>query len=219
MKRNCFLLIALLFTGLYLSAQQSGTINPPDAKKISKQLSKEPGLYSKLLKRYMDNDTTLTIENYHLIYYGYALQSGFDPNKTSSLRDSLTTLFRNANQGNADYKSIKELSKRILEQLPFDIRTLDPAIYAYERSEDPVTAMKLQFRMGRIIETIFNSGDGQSQTSPFFIVSIPNIADMVRALGFSLVSDSPETSGDLYFMRVKENEFGIQGFYFRVFGR
>lgn len=216
MKRNFLLSLTLILITFNLFAQEPGR-NTPDIKKISKQL-KDPELYSGLLNRYLANDSSLTIADYHLIYYGFSLQKGYDPNKDTRLRDSLNILFMNTGNGESDYRALQSLTNRILVQLPFDIRSLDPAIYASEMLKDNDQAIKLKIKMGRLIETIFNSGDGLTKESPFYVVSVANIPDMVRALGFEAVSTIPEQSGNLFYFKVKENEFGVTGFYFRIFG-
>ncbi|HLN52184.1 MAG TPA: DUF4919 domain-containing protein [Lentimicrobium sp.] len=218
MKKSTFLL-SLFIIPFTILAQQSGTTNAPDFKRINKALNKGTENYSNLMQRYKANDTTLTREDYHLLYYGYALQTGYDPSKDTDLRKQLADLFNDASNGNADYLGIQGISNKILDQLPFDIRTLDPAIYASEMLKDQSTAKKLEFKMGRIIETIFNSGDGRTQESPFYVISLANIPDMVRALGFEAVNIVPEQSGNLFYFRVKENDFGITAFYFKIFGR
>ncbi len=217
-KRNFLLITSLLLVSISILAQQSGT-NPPDLKKINKALNKDSGLNPNLMQRYKINDTSLTVQDYHLLYYGYALQPGFNPEKDTELRQQLNNEFNDAGKGDADYAAIKEISTKILDILPFDIRTLDPAIYSAEMLKDHSTATKLEFRMGRIIETIFNSGDGLKEETPFYVISLANIPDMARALGFEAVNIVPEQSGNLYYFRVKENDFGINGFYFRIFGK
>jgi hypothetical protein len=219
MKKSIVLLISVFIIPFILNAQKPGTSKTPDWKIINKTLSKNPNLYPELMNRYKNNDTTLTRDDYHILYYGYALQSGFNPQKDTELRKQLAEEFSDASKGDADYSSILKISNQILEQLPFDIRTLDPAIYSSEMRNDHSTANKLEFKMGRIIETIFNSGDGLTQDTPFYVISLANIPDMVRALGFEAVNIVPEQANNLYYFRVKDNDFGIIGFYFRVFGR
>lgn len=192
----------------------------PDYKKLQKELTgKKAGTYNKLMERYLANDTTLTLNDYHSLYYGYVFQSGYTASKDSQLRDSLYNTFNKSRSGEADYNAVKSIASIILKDLPFDIRTLDPAIYAYHMLKDESTASKLEFRMGRLIETIYNSGDGLTEQTPFFVISTSNEPDIIRALGFSLSVNAPIQSGNLHYWKVKENEFGVTGFYFRVFNK
>lgn len=215
MKKIFVLITAILFCNV-LSAQKT-SYNTPDLKKIEKSLSgKNAAMYGRFMDRLKKNDTTLTLEDYHLLYYGTSLQAGYDPQKESPLRDTLYISFSQSQSGRTDFKAVMILANQILEQLPFDIRTLDPAIHASRMLNDNATAEKLEIRMGRILETIFNSGDGRSETTPFHVISVANEVDMLRALGFSPAVNAPMQSGNLHFWRVKENEFGIEGFFFRV---
>lgn len=198
-----------------LLAQTS--FSAPDLKKISKSLSgKNAALYGRLMNRLQTNDTTLTLNDYHLLYYGNALQPAYNPQNDSPLRDTLYSLFSSAQSGRADFRDVKKVANQILEQLPFDIRTLDPSIHASRMLNDNATADKLEKRMGRIIETIYNSGDGRTETTPFYVASTANETDMLRALGFAPATPLPMPSGNLHFWKVKENEFEIEGFFFKV---
>lgn len=217
MKR-LFIVIITFFLCTNLFSQQPVKFNIPDRKKITKALTgRNEGMYGRLMDRLKANDTTLTIQDYHLLYYGSALQTAYNPMKSTPLQDSLFRVFSKAQSGRADYKEVKSIAWQVLDELPFDIRTLDPAIYACRMLNDDGTAEKLEVRMGRIIETIFTSGDGLTEQTPFYITSTSNDADMIRALGFTPAGNTPQQSGNLRYWKVKENEFEILGFYFLVF--
>ncbi|HLO90315.1 MAG TPA: DUF4919 domain-containing protein [Lentimicrobium sp.] len=213
--KKLLVFIPSFLIGAMLLAQTS--FSAPDMKKISKSLSgKNAALYGRLMNRLQTNDTTLSLNDYQLLYYGTALQAGYNPQKDSPLRDTLYGLFSNAQSGRADFREVKKIANQILEQLPFDIRTLDPSIHASRMLNDNATADKLEMRMGRIIETIYNSGDGRTETTPFYVVSTANEVDMLRALGFTPATIIAMQSGNLDFWKVKENDFGIDGFFFKV---
>lgn len=213
-KLSGLLLITLVYS---VTFAQKTDFRTPDLKKIGKSLSgRNASLHGRLMDRLKNNDTTLNLEEYHLLYYGTALQQGYSPQLDSPLRDTLYSTFSMAQSGKADFRTVKTIANQILEQLPFDIRTLDPSIHASRMLNDNGTADKLEIRMGRILETIFSSGDGRTETTPFYVVSTANEVDMLRALGFAPAVTAPIQSGDLHFWRVKENEFGIEGFFFKV---
>ena len=64
-----FLSIGFAFISFALSAQI-------DSIRIAQQL-KEEGGYSKLIERFTNSDSTLTIEDFKLIYYGYQLSPSY----------------------------------------------------------------------------------------------------------------------------------------------
>lgn len=208
--------IILLSLSLGLLAQ-TPKFNVPDYRNLKKELNGKNSSYEKLMQRYTNFDTTLTMSDYHLLYYGYTLQPDYNPQKETTLRDSLYQAFSRNQSGEADFNKIQSLAFNVLQELPFDIRTLDPAIYATEMLKDHSLATKMEHRLGRLVETIFNSGDGLTQDTPFFVVSTANESDVIRALGFTPSTTAPMQSNTLHYWKVKENEFGVEGFYFGVF--
>ncbi len=219
MKRTLFITI-LLALGISMAQAQKPKYAIPDIKKLNKELTgKNSGVYERLMQRYKNNDTLLSLHDYHLLYYGSALKDSYNPVADSPLRDSLNAAISKNQSGKADFAKIRKISGQILEQLPFDIRTLDPAIYADRMLDMSKEASALEFKMGRIIETIYNSGDGLTEDTPFHIVSTANELDMIMALGFSPSSTSAVQAGNLRYWKVKENEFGVTGFYFKVVTR
>lgn len=212
------LLIIALVTFSFISIVAQNNFTQPNHKKLTKELSgRKAGVYDVLMQRYLSHDTTLSPGDYHLLYYGHALQPGYNPGRESSLRDSLNHAFKDNSSTDTDYEKIRSLAVRVLQDLPFDIRALDPAIHASEMLGDKNMADALEFKMGRLIETIFTSGDGLTQQTPFYVVSVANETDLIRALGFHISSTSAAQSQGLRFWPVAENEFGIKGFYFKMF--
>lgn len=217
MKRTLALILLMMLVFQAANAQQV-KFSIPDHKKLKKEISgKNSVVYDRLMQRFADNDTTLTLADYHKLYYGSAHKAGYNPMADTPLRDSLYIAFSKNQSGEADFGKIRSLAMRILKQIPFDIRTLDPASYACRMLNDNATAAKMEFKMGRLIETIYNSGDGLTEETPFTVVLVANETDVIRALGFSLSGSSSVQSGKLHYWKVSENEFGVQGFYFRVF--
>lgn len=219
MKKFLLFVVSLVIVFNTVQAQKVKFASP-DMKKLTKELTgKNSGVYERLMQRYNNNDTLLSLHDYHLLYYGSALKQSYNPVADSPLRDSLNAAISKNQSGNADFTKIRSISTQILQQFPFDIRTLDPAIYACRMLNMSKEASALEFRMGRIIETIYNSGDGLTEDTPFHIVSTANELDMIMALGFSPSSTSAVQAGNLRYWKVKENEFGVTGFYFKVVSR
>lgn len=218
MKKTLFILLIIFYGSI---AFGQAKFNVPDLKKINKSLSgKNAGQYGRLTNRMQANDTTLTLNDYRLLYYGASLQPAYAALKDNlyrpALQDSLFSVFSRAQSGAADFREVKALANKILDEFPFDIKTLDISSHASRRLNDDATAAKIEVRIGRILETIFNTGDGLTQKTAFYIISAANEADMIRALGFTPTSPIPQSTGLFHFRQVKENQYGVQGFYFQI---
>lgn len=80
MKRTALLYgVLLAFAAFPLAAQQA-----PDNDAILRETIDKgsPYYYPAIYMRYMSGDTTLTLEDYRHLYYGYAWQPGYKPFET-----------------------------------------------------------------------------------------------------------------------------------------
>lgn len=215
MKKSLLITILLFITTL--SWAQHRNLNPPDMRKIGKAIDNErtSNWYPKLMARYRLNDTTLSPQEYRLLYFGYVLQPEFTGKATIPLVDSLTRLMSTDSVTMPDYYEIAEVSARLHQLMPFDMKYLDPLSFALRLTDENDLASKVEFKLGRLVETIYNTGDGLSELTPFYVISSSHEMDMLRALGFSLAGSAPITAGNIDYIKVKVNDYGIQGLFFK----
>src|SRR5258708_1113063 len=76
MKKIVFIAV-LLFSSCFSFSQKISNV---DFDAVKKKLDTDPGLYKQLLDRFIQSDSTLTNEDYYLIYYGQCFQPSYDPN-------------------------------------------------------------------------------------------------------------------------------------------
>ncbi|MDD4697228.1 MAG: DUF4919 domain-containing protein, partial [Fermentimonas sp.] len=90
MKKSVILLA--IFSCIIISAQaQEEFFDAPDFKQIERN-TKEPAssfYYPNLMKRYMEGDTKLTLNEGRHLYFGYVFQQGYEPTDTSSYNNLL----------------------------------------------------------------------------------------------------------------------------------
>ena len=216
MKKILSFLLLFAFAGSAVAQQNNFT--PPQYKKIRKAIEKKGSgsYYPGLMQRLQTNDTTLTVQDYHLLYYGYALQPGYAPYATHPLADSLMSILRKEEVTGQDYEAIIRHGSALLLENPFEIRFLDPLIYAHRMKGNQEMAARLEFRFGRIIETIFGSGDGLTRKTAFHVISVSHEYDMLRALGFGFGGQQQLIDGKYDYLKVRKNDYGIEGMYFDV---
>lgn len=197
---------------------QKNKFAPPDYKKISKAISKatHQESYDNLMKRYQDHDTTLSPKNYHFLYYGFSLQPEYSPTAHLPFADSLMAIMGGEQIRPDQFDLVIKYAGEILDKNPFDMRYLDPLIHAYRMKGNNDLATKLEFKLGRIVETIFLTGDGLTEETAFHIISVSHEYDMLRALGFGFAGVQGIRQGQYDYVKVEKNDFGIQGMYFNV---
>lgn len=213
-----YLTVVLMAACTLGSYAQKTQFAAPDYKKISKSIVKKGSStsYQTLMERYKAHDTTLSPKEYYLLYYGFPLQTEFNPGVSQPLADSLMLFMQKDQKTNTEYSEIIRLAQAILEKNPFEMRYLDPLIFAYRMQGKNELATKLEFQLGRIAETIFSSGDGLTENTAFYIIAPDHAYDMLRALGFGYTGGQSIKKGTCGFIKVKSNDFGIEGMYFKT---
>lgn len=212
------LLIAFVAFCCFSAVAQKSSFSPPDYKKIEKAiLKKESGtFYPDLMVRYKVHDTTLSPYEYHLLYFGYSFQTGYEPYTHQPFADSLMAIVRKNQISPDKYDLVVKYAEKILDKCPFDMRYLDPLIYVYRMQGKNDLADMLEFKLGRIIETIFTTGDGLTEKTAFHVISVSHEYDLLRALGFGYAGEQSLTRGQCDFLKVETNDYGINGMYFNV---
>lgn len=208
---STLLLLCLCFVSGELRAQLSKS----DLKKIKKKANSNT--YSTLLNRYRQNDTTLTPDDYRLLYYGEAFRKNFKP---YSNHDSVKVLNKhlNKNSDSADYNKIINLCLQILEDYPFNISELYTTAVAYHAIEETELSNIYLHKYDKLIRTILYSGDGFESNSAFVVCKIRDEYSLLRALklqsaGQRLINIK---SRPYDLIQLQENELGITEFYFDI---
>ena len=72
--------------------------------------------YPKLKKKICNQDSSLTVEEYHHLYYGNVFQKYYQPYGISHLKKSLTEEYKIK-----DYDKVFEIGLQVLEENPVDL--------------------------------------------------------------------------------------------------
>lgn len=127
MKRTALLYgVLLAFAALPLAAQQA-----PDNDAILRETIDKgsPYYYPAIYMRYMSGDTTLTLEDYRHLYYGYAWQPGYKPFETPAAKDRILNILAKDSLVEADYLKIVEYGREVMRSEPYDPSTLNFLVY------------------------------------------------------------------------------------------
>ncbi|MDR2936920.1 MAG: DUF4919 domain-containing protein [Rikenellaceae bacterium] len=174
--------------------------------------------YPRMMSRYLHCDSTLTLEDYHYLYYGYIFQPDYDPWTSPAEADSVLSVFwRNENPTPLECRQLVEYVHRIMLREPFSPRHINLLIYAYGIMGDHEMEIKNFRRLEYLMETIMTSGTGLKEDSPWQVLYFNHIEDLILYLDLKqgkhvLVSRSVE------YVPLLERRNGIKGYYFD-FGR
>jgi len=216
MKKAGLFIAVVLFFGLIYS--QETETKRPDYKKIEKEIKKKKSAfhYKKLFKRYIGGDTTFTIEEKRHLYYGFSFQDKYSPYGLSPYSDSLRGILEKPELTGADYQSIISLSNLILENNPFDLRTLNYLAYASGNIGDTAQEEDCIYKTFLIIDAIMSTGDGISEETAFSVIYVAHEYDLLDILGFQFGGEQSLITTGYDYLTLAENEFGIEGFYFEI---
>jgi len=208
--------IILLFTLAGLSQEKN--FREPDYQKIKQQVNNKDSefFYPKLFERYQGNDTTLQHKHYRMLYYGYPFQPGYQPSRSSPYSDSLRTIYQKDSLKKADFDKIIEYEQRLLEKDPFSLRDLNTLAYAYAQKNEKQKTTRLDYKINLLIETILSTGDGLKEESAWHVTEPSHEQDILNVLGFQPAGEESMRGGGFDYIRVKENRYDIDGFYFNV---
>ena len=158
MKNNILVLVlCLLFVRGY--AQDELEINY-DSIKVSIENPRSERYYPKLLRRYNDFDSTLTLKDFAFIYYGFSFQENYLKKPKEDILNDL--------KGKEDYEALIVECKKILANNPVSLEANNTMGFAHFRLNRPENEWKkFQNRYRNFRKVIAYSGDGWSIDTAF----------------------------------------------------
>ena len=189
---------------------------PPDNEAILAQTidSSSPYYYPALYLRYMTGDTTLTTQDYHYLYYGYAFQEHYRPLETIPVQDRILVIFeQNPEPDSLACTKIIEYAHQVMRADPFSPANLNFLIYAYGKTGNYDKERLYRIRLDSITHVIRSSGEGTREKSPWHVLFFSHASDMVTMMGLQplkriVISRSVE------FIPLYQKQGKAKGFYF-----
>lgn len=210
------LLVLLLFLPLMATAKI-----PVEEDIIRQTLDSEsPYYYPNLMLRYQSGDDTMTEEDYHYLYYGYAYQDAYKPLNANSDMDKAMLIAQTVDFENPTHESLEKLISAVndaLVQDPFSPKLLNLLAFAYGALGDSKNEQINYNRMNSILATIEDSGNGLKEGSAWHILMFGHALDLLAAHDrhygkARVVSRSVEYVPLLEPVRTEEGR--IKGYYF-----
>lgn len=177
-------LLALLLLPLTLTAKV-----PVEEDIINRTMNSEsPYYYASLLLRYNAGDSTLTDDDYHYLYYGFAYQDAYKPLENNPFIDKVLMLAATIDPDAPHRDTLEELivvGKEALAKDPFSPKLLNLMAFAYGALGDKAQEEAYFRRMNGVLRTIIASGDGLTQHSPRHILMFDHALDQLSSEGIA----------------------------------
>lgn len=145
-----------------------------------------PYYYTSLMMRYNAGDKTLTDDDYHYLYYGYAYQDTYKPLEALPAMDKLLMLLTGLDPDKPQVETLEALvvlGEEVLARDPFSPKVLNIMTYAYGALGNKELEAAYARRMTGVIRTILASGDGLTQKTPQHILMFDHATDALNAEG------------------------------------
>lgn len=170
--------------------------------------------YPRLMDRYMRQDTTLTLQQYRTLYYGFTLQEDFVPYQAE--RDELLKVRSQIAKDPKDKVLVSRALNMALSAYrdnPFSLLAIQTIAFCYVSLEDNEKYNIWNIQKNGILDAIVSSGDGESEESAIHVISIEHEYEVLYRLGLEILSDSL-CSDQVEFLKVADNAEDIPGVFF-----
>jgi hypothetical protein len=161
---------------------------------------KTKGGYEKLLNRFIESDTTLTITDFKLIYYGFRYQAAYKPLE-SEFTENILKAYNKAGR----YPDALAIADTVLTENPVSLRGYFEKAYTAEQSLDRTTEMYNMKRYIVLCNTIKNSGNGTLE-SPYVALSINDALEFMAYLRLPALDDRKLENGQIEFDLAKNKQ-------------
>lgn len=187
--RKLILNIGMFVSCLSVSAAAFSQ-NAPDNDDIFEQTinNASPYYYPALMLRYSAGDTTLTQEDYHYLYYGYAFSDDYKPLAAITAEDMVLMSLEkaNADPGYDNMRDIIRYATEVMKYDPFSPSNLNFLAYAYGAIGDTVNEKINYDRLTKVLGAIEDSGTGITEKSPMHVLRFSHAVDVLGTMGLSV---------------------------------
>jgi len=213
--RKSIIVLCFYFSLLSLSAQRSSFVEL-DYGAIKKAISdsNSSSYYPKLMKRYLDFDTTLTLDEFRLLYYGYIYQNDYDPYNKQMENNALSVYLEKDKLTLADCEKIIAFANISMTEKPFHFHNLRMAIYAYHMKGEKKEAENRIAMLKGIMNAILSSGDGKSLRTAFHVIFTIHEYEIVNYLGYNAENQELKSVWDVIYL--SKNKDKLPALYFNV---
>ena len=186
MKKKLIILAIMAIT-LASNALAQGKLNvrKVDFNHVKEVISNPNNIYyyPKLMRSFLSDDTTMTIEAYRNLYYGYTFQEDYNPFRESVYSNVVEQLYYKQPHSRAECDSIEKYARMSLDDNIFDMNQMKYFIFSLKEKKKYNRAALRQFRLDRLIATIMSSGKGTKE-EPWVVIAPEHEYNIVNFLGY-----------------------------------
>lgn len=222
MKRILSALIAALaLTPAVAKNNARAELGAPDMQAIARESVDEtsPRYYPTLLRRFMENDTTMSATDFQYFYYGTLFQEDYDPYREAPNKALLTELmpiYAKEKRTRSDREKMLAYALQVLDDNPVDLRQLTNRIYVYEQNKKYDLAKIWQYKLNHLLLVIAASGTGVDPEHAFVVVYPQHEYDFLSLSKHTATGNRFEPPYYDYIEVTSPDSRGPKGYYFNI---
>ncbi len=126
--------------------------------------------FPRLMKRFQENETIMTTDDYRYLYLGTMFQEDYNPYRRSIYAERVNPLTFKEKHSRAELDSMISYTTLALEDTPFDINQMNFLIYALREKGKVNIANIWQYRLNRLLEAIVSTGTGADTAGAWYVI-------------------------------------------------
>lgn len=210
------ILLISLVSLLACTVSMAQEVEAPNYKEIRSSMNNpnSDSYYPRLMDRYLKQDTTLSLQQYRTLYYGFTLQEDFVPYQAE--RDELLHVRSQIAQNPKDKVLVSRALNMALSAYrdnPFSLLAIQTIAFCYTSLDDKNNYDIWNIQKNGILDAIVSSGDGETEESAIHVISVEHEYEVLYRMGLEILSDSL-CSDKVEFLKVDDNAEDIPGLYF-----
>lgn len=210
--------IVLLLPMLMIALSAAGQLRVPDEDDVLARTIDQNSkwYYPELMMRYVGGDTTLTVEDYHYLYYGYAYDANYRPLDNIPDNSEVLELLRGVGEQGATRSQAQlllEAAKDVMLVDPFSPSNINVMTFAYGILGDTLNERISADRFNKIVATIEASGTGLKENSPMHVLRHEHVNDLLLSKGLHIVNRTVRST-KVEYVQVQRNGRNAKGYFF-----
>ncbi len=175
-----------------------------------------PYFLDRLMAKYLAGEQTLTDEEMHYLYYGYANSEVYKPLEPIVAEDRVLAVVEEIMTEPTEerMRRLVDSAMEVMESDPFSPKNLNLLAFAYGSLGDTINERKCFERMEGVLRTIEHSGTGERESSPMHVLRFEHAADVIYARGLDIKNREVVSRTCEYVFLTMKDQRGNLGYYF-----
>lgn len=213
------LVIAVIATAARVPSKRSSQSAAVDLAEIKASVTDpaSPYYFPRLMKRFQENETIMTTDDYRYLYLGTMFQEDYNPYRRSIYAERVNPLTFKEKHSRAELDSMISYTTLALDDTPFDINQMNFLIYALREKGKVNIANIWQYRLNRLLEAIVSTGTGADTAGAWYVIYPRDEATIINLSSKKVQSLKPSFVEPYYdCIEVTDGQGRQQQYYFNI---